>query len=864
MMSSGKSIHDDSDFFNNVKKLSSYIDGEILQINNISGPHGTMARPDKVSIGHDIFRYEFCARITKLNVHKFYWFFDAESLIKFNKLITNTYTDAEIHQVNPDRDASFFIDLDWEIDFIDDYFENIDEANKQVAELLIDAIQEEAEGCCDNIDNLAFTVSQRSRETKDNTKISLHVYTNIAIVVRAMKPFAQQVRERLINENKYEWVESMVAGFDDAPYKHNASLAMPFGSKHNIRSTLLINNIDPLITAVAEGPNHLSYDTYIENTTSDYVSCGTLSDFGREAFKHTSSIPNSDAFNFKQYTSFGTGGYRIKRIKASNCQMCDRKHETDNTLLIYINESKRFATWRCDKSGQKGKLFYKQEKETNNEETIDKEQERKNDKLMNYICNFISIEKEKLLAMISDTEYDFSFEWRQKHVITHNRPDTKNYYRWGEMIDYIHSYQFESEQQAIKLLAIVIDKFFIVMTNGQYYRRPNLIDAKSNKTMEAERTDPLTSMLFHYKDNDTIQIKSASKLIKDHMPYFHKYESFIVSFEKLNQENDPNEYISCVPFSGQIVDDFDKSSISGILEFIFEVVCGEQENLYNHFIEWLAKVVQYPDTKTQIVPIFYTPKEGCGKTAMCDLIIALIGLLSTDQSSGSIESLVNERREHLIGKKLAVVNEIREGRSAFMKHHEAFKSLITDNTFDVRPLYGAKITVKNCLEVIITTNFINSIPTGKSARRFQMFRFSTKYLQNKEYFSMFYNNYVNNPIAINNLYTYLMKHVKVSRGPMNIVETDDQNDFKESTQGNVETFWKYFTDPQEEQNVALLECHQYKISKTIVYEKYKIWCKENGENAYSCNNFKSHSIGIENVQEGRNNKGRFWQVNHEN
>jgi len=523
-------------------------------------------------------------------------------------------------------------------------------------------------------------------------------------------------------------------------------------------------------------------------------------------------------------------------------EMKDREKRFTMGSIVKILKDTCYDDWKA----WNDKWYPKQSKTepSNLSDTVVK----RNFKLLTYIANEIGMDVNDIETAINDTEPEFAFDWRKKYVKAHNSPISDVYRRWGQMIDYIHNFEFTCNIQAAKLLALFIDKYYVIMINGEHYKRPDLTKIQDNSSMKPEPIDPLKTMLFHINGKPV----SASALIHANAPYFHKYENFTVSFEQLNTDGDVHEFNSCVPFKAQLLPKCDESKISGIMEFFEEVICDGNKELFNQFLTYLAKLFQFPDTKTGMVPIFYSAEEGCGKTTICDILTALIGIASIDVSSGSIESLVSERREHLVGKKLALVNEVHEMKSQFVKNHEAFKSFATDKFMDYRPLYGAKRVIRNLIEVAITTNNLNSMPTGKHARRLQLYKLSTKYMQNGEYFGNLYEKYIDNPDAMNHLYTYLMRNVEVSRGPItNIVQTVGQEEFIEANQDSVAAFWTHIIKNTGDTNLA----------KAEAYTAYSTWCKNNGENHIAnSRNFGTKSKGLKGIEDERSGSSRFWSI----
>ncbi|GMF44062.1 unnamed protein product [Phytophthora fragariaefolia] len=448
----------------------------------------------------------------------------------------------------------------------------------------------------------------------------------------------------------------------------------------------------------------------------------------------------------------------------------------------------------------------------------------RNIKLLELITNATSIPSEELKTAIIDESIDFAFEWCKRNIKPTNRPIADDFHRWGLIVKNMHCYKFPDDDTAAKLLAIVIDLYFVIVVNGERYRRVDLTKDESNAEMTKELVDPLKSMLFHINSRD--KTISASALMVQQLPYFHMYESFVVSFEKLGDNSDVSVFNSCVPFKAQMVEcNNDYSVCDDIITFIKEIIGDNDKALYNQMMTWLAKMVQYPDSKTEMLPILYSALERCGKTCSTDLLLAIFGIHSVDVSAGSIDSLVNERRSHMIGNKFCIVNEVREIKNAFGQNHEDLKSLLTDKLMSACPLYANKITVKNVLEL------------------------NDSRCQDKAYFKNLYDNSIGNTKVINTFYTYRMREIKVKRGPMDgIVQTEAQKEFRETTEDNVARFW----------NHVLTELTGVDaLSKSEAYSNYYSWCESQGEQPMRAGLFGSNSKGIRSVIDARSGTYRF-------
>lgn len=923
--------------------------------------------------------------------HQFCWFNYADDLLAFNSSMTK-FSDVECHELLTCTDARFFIDLDYQpsMRFINATFGSIEQANNAISGLLCDAIREALSR------DAKFSISQRSRQTaEDRAKISLHIYTNVAMDLGLLKPFAAKVKEALrrirdTRDDVAEWFmddeefEALLAAFDDAQYHQNGGLAMPGGVKAGHRSTLIRDDgVSGLMTAV--GDIRISKRDISELTEADIeAEADAVRDeeedeqparttapvpggsFFAEAIAHAALIPGSASFDFRCLTCFSFG-MRVARRSGSFCPLCERRHDSDNTLLISVDEDTKLARWTCDKlkpmkwhvwfsttyvsqadleaaaiddklntilsalkperfaytDGKLGKDAFrvcailrglkgvslasalktwlavsekqlgdafdgqlqrqawlnadatkagqlgmnslismlrgddkalanklrKQEKGSGSGFELSDDERELNQEILAVIADLIGMSPEDLDAAIHDESHRRTCAWREAHVKPVNHPIRDQYINWKKLMDAVYDYRFETAKEAGKLLAMFIDRCFVCMVNGQAFRRPNLTK-DSTERMTPEQTNPFTSMKFHIAELDGKQI-SAANLMSMLGPLFHEYDKLVVSFEKLLTSTDTSEFNTCVPFAASKVAAVDHSKIAGILDFIKDIICNGDERLNTWILSWMAKMLKFPDTKTKMVPILYSAPEGCGKNTLVDLLIAIIGTASVAVAAGSIDSFVSERREHLIGVKLCVANEIREARNSFGHIFEAFKSLVTDPLMDIRPLYCSKIVIKNLVEMIITTNNLATIPSGNKARRIQIFGLSLARCQDNAYFEGLYRDYINNQDAINHLYTYLTTEIDVDRSPMEMVMTDIQREFCDTTADNRLAFWKHIRD----------ETSHETLSKQAAFQAYKDWCSASNEFVFCDRRFGSFTRSLTDiVREERNASSRWWKI----
>ncbi|GMF39093.1 unnamed protein product [Phytophthora lilii] len=226
--------------------------------------------------------------------------------------------------------------------------------------------------------------------------------------------------------------------------------------------------------------------------------------------------------------------------------------------------------------------------------------------------------------------------------------------------------------------------------------------------------------------------------------------------------------------------------IQPFLTFVKEIIANNDDELYEWLIKWIAHIYKYPNSRTRCALILLSIEEGTGKGTFCDILTYLFGIHNIDQSGGSVKSFVSERSSHLVGKKFAMVQEMRENKGDYMGCMEALKTFITDDYIAVRPLYANKMTVRNLVELIMTTNNENILKTSVEGIRFTVAKVSSARKQNNSYFRI--KEHCRTQSFIDNFATYLM-NVDVREGSIKALATEALADMAEASQDSIKAYW---------------------------------------------------------------------------
>ena len=152
-------------------------------------------------------------------------------------------------------------------------------------------------------------------------------------------------------------------------------------------------------------------------------------------------------------------------------------------------------------------------------------------------------------------------------------------------------------------------------------------------------------------------------------------------------------------------------------EFLSFVIPDETER--NVFLDWLAWSLKYEEQKPRWAIMFYSQKQGTGKTVLTDLVKDLFGVANTSRING-VRQLVARFNKEVLQHKLVVVEEIEVRKGS--KEANQVKSLITEDSTTVEAKgLPSSVEAINCAFLMTT----NHLPTWleEADRRFFILNF---------------------------------------------------------------------------------------------------------------------------------------------
>lgn len=180
-------------------------------------------------------------------------------------------------------------------------------------------------------------------------------------------------------------------------------------------------------------------------------------------------------------------------------------------------------------------------------------------------------------------------------------------------------------------------------------------------------------------------------------------------------------------------------------------VCNNDNNTIEFFTQWLAHLIFNTTKRCGIVPVIQA-KQGSGKGTLYNIIEKIIGRKYCLMTSTPENDIFSKFNDLLHEKVLININEAELNN--FSKTMETFKSLITDNTYNMESKGLRKLELNNYMWFLITTNNEKLFNVSSDDRRFYFIKSNNEIKNNREYFNNLYSAIDDNNI-IYSFYKYL-------------------------------------------------------------------------------------------------------------
>jgi hypothetical protein len=165
------------------------------------------------------------------------------------------------------------------------------------------------------------------------------------------------------------------------------------------------------------------------------------------------------------------------------------------------------------------------------------------------------------------------------------------------------------------------------------------------------------------------------------------------------------------------------------------IICGNDQQLYDYVVGWIANMIQYPDMKSTMLT-FYA-KQGSGKGCFLKLLERMIGSDKYFSTAHPERDVYGSFNPSMSARSLVNLDEMEKKQA--IDADGKIKNLITEGTITINKKMMSQYVEKSFHHFIITTNNLETIKITEDDRRNVLIESSNELIGNKEYFTKLFN-----------------------------------------------------------------------------------------------------------------------------
>ena len=249
--------------------------------------------------------------------------------------------------------------------------------------------------------------------------------------------------------------------------------------------------------------------------------------------------------------------------------------------------------------------------------------------------------------------------------------------------------------------------------------------------------------------------------------------------------DDDNIYSLFHDYKYNIKDICDESKIKSYLDFIKEVICENKDNINEYILNWIAYIVQNQGKRTNTA-IVLKGLQGIGKGTFTDVLCEMLSRYSAPNIT-DIKEITGDYNSVIEGKKLLVLNELKNVGEERLANFDALKSRITDDYIRVGEKYEPGRYAENVANYIFCTNNAYPVKIERSDRRYVVLEVSSSKKNNFDYWNGIYSSCKGSDFY-DNLTTYFAKRDITKFNPSNLPMTEAKEAMIEVSKNPIEVW----------------------------------------------------------------------------
>jgi len=248
-----------------------------------------------------------------------------------------------------------------------------------------------------------------------------------------------------------------------------------------------------------------------------------------------------------------------------------------------------------------------------------------------------------------------------------------------------------------------------------------------------------------------------------------------------------------------------------IFDFLLNIICDSNTELYEFLLKWIAYILQNGKTG---VAVILMGSFGTGKGTFTNILFELISndYCFTDTCGNRVGSNFNSHEE---GRLLCVLEELPTNNGDNRMKAEILKNKITDKESLIEKKGIDVYTSTNNCNYVMVSNGANPVCLEEGQRRYNTFKVSSAKAQDTEYFSKIRDCLSNNKFHLRDYFQNLPVNLK----DMRVIHTKGNDELMDLNRTSIESFSKDFLEDFVKQF--------YKINAKMLHTLYLEYCKIN-------------------------------------
>lgn len=247
-----------------------------------------------------------------------------------------------------------------------------------------------------------------------------------------------------------------------------------------------------------------------------------------------------------------------------------------------------------------------------------------------------------------------------------------------------------------------------------------------------------------------------------------------------------------------------------------KILSGNNEEVFNYFVKWIAQMIQYPEVKSNCPTLISS--EGAGKGTLMKLFCGMLGSSKVFETTTPSRDVWGDFNGRMCNTFLINLNEL--SRKETMECEGRIKGLITDPKLTINNKGVNQYDINSFHRFIATTNNQEPIKTTQDDRRNWIVRSSDEKCGDKDYFN-YLHTILDDINVIKTCYEYFKSIPDMDAfNSIPLPHTDYHNNLKKLSDNPVEMWLESFTLKNfDKEEVELLGSEACKL--------FKEWCNEN-------------------------------------